>query len=86
MISYQEAKALQTRADKEILDLTREECEKLDAYIKLFAINKFENVLRALKTPGPLRKFLIMIVRAHFGSVEVNNLLLDYKCYPDFID
>lgn len=63
----------------------RDHCAKADALIRSVATERFIVYARTTITNPTVRAFLISMVKCHFGSVEVDEMLTRLNCYPDWM-
>lgn len=59
-----------------------EDCRSADELIKQVTLNEFAKELDMKSEVG---KFTYKMVDYHFGSAEVDELLVKLKCYPDWM-
>ena len=52
-----------------------------DKWLKEYALAKLNTRL----DHGPLAEFILPMARAYFGSVEVDKLMQDMLCYPEWL-
>lgn len=80
-----EEKAREIFYAKSLEQYTHAQCVAADQWVKAHAINKFHHVVADANLPGPMRQFIIEMVRCHYGSMEVDNMLTKLKCYPEWL-
>lgn len=61
------------------------ELQGCDGWIKEYTLSKFFCSDHYKKMSAPLKLFIMPLVRAHFGSVEVDTLMTELKCYPEWM-
>lgn len=76
----QEYKALKRRP---IEEWTMAECIAADDLVKQVTLETLRIKLR--QYPAEVASFIQLMVRAHFGSAEVDEFLNDLQCFPDWI-
>ena len=59
-------------------------CHEADALIKRLAIEEFKKHLVGI--PEPIARLARDMVHYHYGSIEVDDVLMELKCYPEWID
>lgn len=64
---------------------TYDQCLEVDALIKVMATEQFAKTIKAMQLPETLQEYLILMVTHHFGSAATDTLLLEMKCYPDWL-
>lgn len=62
----------------------RAECIQADRLIEREALAALETHLR--KMPKPLAEFVRVCAKAHFGSMETDDMLQALDCYPDWME
>lgn len=63
-----------------------DDCHKADRLIEREAMAALRTQIALhVRTPA-LRQFVEFMAQAHFGSVEVDELLMSLECYPDWMD
>jgi hypothetical protein len=62
-----------------------EDCRAADALVKQVAMDNFHSWVRINVQDVVVRKFLIDVVRAHFGSSGVDAMLVHLDMYPDWM-
>ena len=82
MQTLTEAEAKRLHGD---VNLPLDQCQALDRFIRIFALHQFKNKVEAMRAPVVLKDFIIDMVKLHYGSVEVDRLLVDLKCYPEWM-
>lgn len=85
MLTHEQAKMLQNKFDNNVFSITHDQTVALDAYVRRFALAKFCEVMKQEVKDPSLSNFLVCVVNAHYGSVDVDDLLQHFKCYPDFV-
>jgi hypothetical protein len=58
-------------------------CVEADRWMKNYALDKLHAYIAQM--PPAIRTFLEQMVEYHFGSVEVDNLLTELGCYPEWL-
>lgn len=61
------------------------DCYAADRLIKETALENFRAYIVGQKMAKCVRDWLIISVAADYGCVEVDDLLMELKCYPDWI-
>lgn len=84
-LTSDQAAKLHNRSKTDLSSLTREECYSLDAYIENYACEQFNQLAETLILDSKLREYVRGYIRIHMGSVEVDDLMIHFKCYPDFV-
>lgn len=64
---------------------TFQQCREADALIKQETLKKVEQQLPHLIREPQVRQFTYDMIRCHFGSVEVDQLLMHLKSYPEWM-
>lgn len=73
---------LKTR-DADPTNWDRNTCYAVDSFVRDFALKNFERKVKSLKLqPKGLTTFITSCVRAHYGSVETDEMLIAMDCYP----
>lgn len=62
-----------------------EELRECDRYIREYALTQFNRHLNNIGTTSAMRNFIYTMVRCHYGSVEVDELLVSLSCYPTWM-
>lgn len=85
MTKQQYLKWLKTRpADPAEWD--HKDCAEADALIRRETLRTFEAKVRHLPIPAVLKEWLVCSTGAHFGSVEVDDVLTNLDCYPKWME
>lgn len=79
-----EAKVREIEQAKDLSKYSQKELRYADAWIKSFALRHFELVLRAQKVAPAIRGYLMSVVTTNYGSVETDELLQKFNCYPNW--
>ena len=82
-ITRERAEELQLQGDTDVSKLTLEECRQLDLYVKTETLKNFKQKLSVLVNDKKLRAWIFDIASAHFGSVDVDDLMTHLKCHCD---
>lgn len=80
-----EAKAREIHLATDLSTYSRDELKWADAWVQHYALEKLRTRMafnQHMKVPPALRAFVNDMARFHYGSIEVDKLLLDMKCYP----
>ena len=78
-----EDKAREISRAKDLSVYTREQCVACDRWIEDFAMRKLR--LRLRKLPNPIKNYVQLMARCHFGSLETDDFLTELECYPDWL-
>lgn len=62
----------------------RDDCINADNHIEHATLLELEHKLRGTKEE--LRVFVVGMARAHFGSAEVDELMVALGCYPSYMN
>ena len=77
-----ETKVREIHNAKDLSQYTHDELLKADAWVKAYAIKQLRHKLNA---PPALRSFVLIMARAHYGSVETDTFLRAMECYPEWV-
>jgi hypothetical protein len=59
---------------------SHDELVNADNWIKRYALNKLHTALHDV--PKPIREYIELMARCHYGSVETDEFLQEMHCYP----
>jgi hypothetical protein len=77
-------KWLETRGEAGTWDLRK--CREADALIKRETLQKADSILRQHVKHAAIRQFTFDMLRYNFGTGEVDQLLMELKAYPDWME
>lgn len=75
---------LRTRGEPGTWDLNK--CRAADALIKREAVRAAERKLKACISNHDVWLFTMSMIISHFGSVEVDDLMMKLDAYPEWMD
>ena len=64
--------------------IPRKELVQADQWIRDYALNSLKAKID--KYPAPIKAFVSLCARAHFGSVETDTFLNQMGCYPKWME
>lgn len=62
------------------------DCSAADRHIKVETLKNFDEKLKAWSIPQSAKDWIKLSVDAHFGSVEVDDMLTQLNCYPTWME
>jgi hypothetical protein len=83
MLTFTEAEAKAVH-QSDSQDITYEQAAACDKFVRTLALHQFKNKVEAMRAPVVLKDFIIDVVKLYYGSVEVDHLLVELKCYPEW--
>lgn len=60
-------------------------CVKADSLIKEVALQNFEGFLNNFKLPNSVKSLYMYFVSFHFGSGDVDDVMIELGVYPDWM-
>jgi hypothetical protein len=64
---------------------TLAECHEADRLIKQTALAEFDKKVQPFQMEPIAKQFLLDMARCHFGCVEVDQMLTQLDCYPEWL-
>jgi hypothetical protein len=66
-------------------DITHDQAVECDKFVRQYTLHKLKGKVNAMRAPVVAKDFLVDMVNFHYGSVEVDQLLVRLDCYPPWI-
>lgn len=80
-----ETRAREISRSKDLSKFKLEELAAASRYVKDAALKNLSKHLKQLEVPKELRDFILMMAKVDYDTVEVDTLLSNLKCYPEWV-
>lgn len=64
---------------------TYEEMRQADEWIRAYALVSLASHLQSVDTSKAISDYVLLMARAHYGSMETDAMLTAHKCYPEWL-
>jgi hypothetical protein len=78
-----EAKAREIFGAEDLEKYSHTDLREADQWVKSFALQKLGASLA--DQPKAIRKYMLLMARCHYGSVETDAFLKEMDCYPAWV-
>ncbi len=80
-----EAKVKEIHKAEDLQSYTHSELVQADNWVKDFALYKLAEYLKTGPVTPALGEYVMLMARCHYGSLETDEFLKAYQCYPDWL-